>query len=354
MQFSHNIKFKFWQRVVLLCGLLCGLSAPLAVSQNTHRTRLKTNPKAYTGKRAWWLDYQYFPELQKIGLSDDTIPDLRQRLSFYLSGGYAGMTASSGDADFERKFGVGFGGRYSYFFSKIFGFRSGLDFSYARSSSSMGAYSDYYYKEDEEHDLIRYDYSLKKLNETYNYYMLSVPVEGVVQFGKFNIGAGVKLGFPIVASYSQTAESISNEAYFPQYDAHIDDSWVLACGKYDKVKSSSSYVACPLLLLGTLDVEYFFKLNEKYSVGIGAYVDCTLGSSTMRNKDLSGSKPSETTVLSTSDGVPAQIVSTSILSSKRDNQTKSVVDGSDYFSAGIKLSFNLNWYGPPKPRTKPY
>ena len=127
------------------------------------------------GARAWWLDYQYFPELQKIGLSDDTIPDLRQRLSFYLSGGYAGMTASSGMLILNENL-VGFGGCYSYFFSKIFGFRSGLDFSYARSSSSMGGISDYYYKEDEEHDLIL-RLLLEKLNETYNYYMPSVPVE---------------------------------------------------------------------------------------------------------------------------------------------------------------------------------
>lgn len=313
------------------------------------------NPNAYTGKRAWWLNYQYFPALTIFGLNDDTLPDVKHRYSVYVNGGYAGLNFSGSQATTDKKMGLGLGFRYNYFVSPHWGFRTGLGFDYMTSSAHMGEFSDEFVKTDQEFDEVRYNYNFESVDEDYKFYMLDVPVELVFQTSRIMAGAGVKLAFPVSVAYSQNIQNVQTEAYFPQYDVLVDDSWVMACGSYSSVKTSNSYQAAPIVFLATADLEYMIPVNHKCSVGIGAYIDYSISSSfSFRNRQQSDSYTEQTSVIGTTNEAPVALVGTSLLSGMKDDESNKVVSHIKYMNAGLRISLHINSYGPPKPRFKPY
>ena len=335
--------------VAIIATLLCGAGA-----QAQSRSALKMNPKAYTGKRAWWLNYQYFPAWQTIGIQSDTLPYVRHRLQVYANGGYAGISFKKvSTLDFERKFGLGLGAAYSYFFNEYVGFKTGLGFSYAQSKGSVGEFSDRYQKIDEEHDEVIYDYSLTSVHEDYDIYMFDVPFEVVGRYKRFSLAGGVKVDMPVALKYTQNMTAVVNGAYFPQYDAYVDESRVLMCGQLGNLHSNGTFIFPPVVVLLTGEFMYDIPVTKKYSVGVGAYVDYSISHLVVRPKDMSHHK-THSTLVSTSDIIPVHIETNSILSSQKNMETESVTTDVRYFNAGIKVSLNVNWYSEPKPRILPY
>ena len=329
------------------------LSAPMAYAQSANRA-LKMNPKAYTGKRAWWLNYQYFPELTIFGQSDDTIPDVKHRYSFFLNGGYAGFNFRRSDAESEAKFGIGAGFRYSHFVSPNWGFRTGLGFNYSSSSASMGPFRDKFVKIDQEFDIVRYKFNFESVKENYDAYLLDIPVQLLYQWKRFVAGAGLKISMPIVVSYDQLMTGVNTSAYFPQYDTYIDDSWVMGCGNYGNIASDNKFVVAPVICLLSADLEYLIPLKRKYAIGVGAYVDYSISSVIFRKSRLTNNVGDQESMVSTTNEVPIEVVTNSLMSALKNNEADRVVPNIKYLNVGIKVSFNINSYGPPKPKTKPY
>lgn len=348
--FSDILNFS--RRAFLFAGLvvlLLGASAHSVEAQN----KTYYNRNAYTGKRAWWLNYQYFPALEKIDVSDDTIPDLQQRLSFFAGIGYSGLRLKQDEVDFKMHVGAQIGARYDYLVCKHFGFRSGLDISFASSEGYLDNFSDYYYKVDEEFDEMEYMYSFSRVDEDYKLFLFDIPLQLVFNANRFSVGCGLKVALPVLA-YKQNVQDIHTSAYYPQYDVLVDDAWMIACGSYPSLKSDNSFTRCQIMFIGTLDMSYDFKISDKYSVGVGAYVDYSASHLGLRGRMLSDKITDENAVLTITDKVPVDIVGKSFLGASKNDLHEDIISSIRYFSAGIKLSFNLNWYGPEKPRTKPY
>ncbi len=339
---------------VLACMLLSHISMPVSYAQSA-AAALKMNPKAYTGKSAWWYNYQYFPELTIFGQSDDTIPDVKHRYSFYINGGYAGFEFSHTPASAQKSLGLGFGGRYNYFVSPNWGFRTGLGLDYAKTTAKMGEFVDDFLKTDQESDQVHYHYSFSSVEEDYDIYMLSVPLQLVYQYKRLMGGFGIKPAFPISVAYSQTITDINTKAYFPQYDVWVDDSWVMACGDYPYVPTSNKYMASPIVILATADLEYMIPVNRKFSIGVSAFIDYSINSSfSFRKSQLSSVYTDQNSMVGTTNEVPISLVNNSLLSGKKNYESESVVQHIHYMNAGLRVSLNVNSYGPPKPRTKPY
>ncbi len=336
--------------VVLSC--LC-LTAPVASAQSANRA-LKMNPRAYTGKRAWWLNYQYFPELTIFGQNEDTIPDVKHRFSFFLNGGYAGFAFKRSDATAERNFGLGFGFHYNHFVSPNWGFRTGLGLNYSSSSAKMGAFQDKFVKIDQEYDEVRYKYDFESVSEDYDAYLIDIPLQLVYHWKKLMVGAGFKMAFPLVVGYNQSMKGVTTSAYFPQYDDYIDDSWVMGCGYYSQFASDNKFAVAPVVCMLAADVEYMFPLNRKYSVGVGAYIDYSISSISFRKSQLTDNVGDQESMVGTTNEVPVSVVTNSLLSGMKNYESDKVVPVIKYMNAGIKVSLNINSYGPPKPKTKPY
>lgn len=357
------MRFEYCHRFVAKCRLvglllvalsgLCLLS-PVASAQSASHA-LKMNPNAYTGKRAWWFNYQYFPELTIFGQSDDTIPDVKHRYSFYVNGGYAGFDFKQSEATSDKKMGLGLGFRYNHFITPHWGFRTGVGFDFSTTSSSMGALKDEYVKTDQEFDQVRYNYDFQSVAEDYRIYLLDVPLELVYQWRRLMAGAGVKVAFPVSVAYSQSMSGVTTTAYFPQYDNLVDDSWVLVCGHFNELKSDNKFMVAPLICMLTADLEYMIPVNRKYSVGVGAYIDYSISSSfSFRKSQLADELTDQESMLGTTNEVPVALVTNSLLSGKKNLESDKVVSNIKYFNAGIRISLNINSYGPPKPKTKPY
>lgn len=312
------------------------------------------NPKAYTGKRAWWYNYQYFPELKIFGQSTDTIPDLQHKISLWAGAGLAGFSLEQNNIHIDGKWGMTFGARYNYYFTNNWAMRTGFSFAYAQSDGSMGYFTDSFTKTDQESDEVIYNYDLASLVENYDIYMLDVPIQLVYTWRRLDFGLGIKVAYPVAVAYTQSLDDVHTQAYFPQYDALITDSWVMGCGEYAEIKGDNKYLSAPLLFMGTFDVEYELPIGSKYSVGIGAFVDYSLSDFAFRHRQLDNLHTEQNTIVGTSDEAPIFLQNASMLSSKRNFESENVVRHMKYLNAGIKLSFNMNWYGPPKPKTKPY
>lgn len=340
------------QLLVAVAALL--LASPLAQAQSAHAA-LKMNPKAYTGKRAWWYNYQYFPELTIFAQNDDTIPDVAHRFSFFANGGYSGLRFSGSESSAQQNFGFGLGVRYNYFLSRNWGFRSGFSYSFATTDACLGAMADKFTKIDQESDELRYQYSFSSVDESYKLHLLDVPLQLVFQHKQLVAGLGVKFAMPVVVSYSQTVTDVKTEAYFPQYDVWVDESWVLGCGRYPVVESQNKFKAVPIVTLATADVEYMLPLNSKFSLGLGLYADYSLSSSfSFRNSQLGVERSSQSSLVGVTDQVPSSVVTSSLLSAMKDDESKHIVPHIKYFSAGLRVSVNVNTYGPAKPKTLPY
>ena len=352
MIFGKLKKWSFGHALLVVAFALAFLSVSESVSaQTSHKNFTKKN--AYTGKSAWWLNYQFFPALEQIGLSDDTLPDLKHRLSFHLGGGYGGMRFRDDFVDYSMKGGGQIGARYSLFLNKYFGFRTGLDFSFSTSNAHADYFEDYYTKIDEENDELRYDYSIDEVDEKYRLYLFQLPVQMVGKFGNFTTGLGLKFAIPVLA-YDQTLSGITNTGYYPAYDVLVDDSWVIAAGYYKNLASEHSYTRCQVIFIATADVEYDIKLNDKLSLGIGAYFDYSTSPLSARGRHITDAASAGEALLSTTNKVPVQFEGKSMVSAMKENESNEVVYDIRYFSAGLKVSLNINWYGDPKPRFKPY
>ncbi len=317
------------------------------------QTSLLVNPKMYVGKRSWIYTYQFFPDLDGR-LVDSTkihkpVPYNHHRFSFFGQGGMSGFRVNSRTIDFEQKGGFGFGANYTYFFNPYFGLKTGFDLVHSTSIAKVGAFSDKYTIVDSEQDETIYSFSIGELIENMKHMQLEFPVMLDFKEKNFDCGVGVKVGLPLKVNYDQTAEDLIQTAYYPQYDINVDDSWVLGCGRFETVSEVSHFKQTPVFIMFTGDLQYTFPLGEKYSISVGGYFDYAfLGISAKKSQDKHY-KQIDTydtnTLVTVSKSVPVEIVSESVLASRKGDQK--IVSNVLFMNFGLRVSFNLN-FGPDK------
>ncbi len=305
----------------------------------------------YVGKRSWIYTYQFFPDLDGRLVDSTTIhkavPYNHHRFSFYGQGGVSGFRVNSRKVDFEQKGGWGLGACYTYFFNPYFGLKTGFDLVHSHSIAKIGAFGDTYKIVDTELDETEYTFTVGSLTEDMKHMQLQFPVMLDFKEKNFDCGVGLKVGLPLKVNYDQEALDVIQTAYYPQYDVHVDDSWVLGCGNFETVSETSSFKQTPVFVMFTGDAQYSFPIGNKYSIGVGGYFDFAfLGISAKRTHDAHYNEI-ETydtqTLVTVTKSVPVEIVSESIMASRRGNNK--VVSNVLFINFGLRVSFNIN-FGP--------
>ncbi len=341
--------------VVVVATLLLLMSTSTVSARNPRRkpvqTSLLKDPKMYVGKRSWIYTYQFFPDLDGRLIDSTTVhkpvPFMHHRFSFFGQGGMSGFRTNSRMVSFDQNVGFGIGLNYSYFFNPYFGIKTGIDMVRSTSDAGIGAFSDEYTIVDSENDETVYTYSIGGVSEHMEHLQLEVPIMFAFKEKNFDCSFGLKVGVPMKVKYDQKDDDIIQTAYYPDYDVHVDDSWVLGCGTFQTVSQVSAFKQTPVFVMFTGDLQYTFPINDKYSISVGAYCDYAfLGISAKRTKD-EHFKEIETydtnTLLTVSKTVPVELVTESILSSRSYISNKKIVSNVLFSNFGLRVSFNLNY-----------
>lgn len=328
------------------------MSTTAAYARNPRRQPVKTSllvdPKMYVGKKSWIYTYQFFPDLDGRLVDSSKIHRPvefdHHRFSVFGQGGVSGFRCNSKTVDFEKNGGWGLGAHYTYFFNPYFGVKTGFDLVHSKTIAKVGAFGDTYTIVDTEQDETQYTFTVGALTEVMKHMQLEFPIMLDFKEEKFDCAVGLKVGLPLKVNYDQEAIDVVQTAYYPQYDVHVDDSWVLACGKFQTVSEVSSFKQTPVFVMLTGDMQYSIPVG-KYSIGIGAYCDFAfLGISAKKSHDehynVVETYDSHTLVTITKS-VPAEIVSESIMSTRRGDQK--IVSNVLFMNYGLRLSFNLNF-----------
>lgn len=340
--------------IIVVATLLMVMSATTMYARNPRRQPVKTtllvDPKMYVGKRSWIYTYQFFPDLDGRLVDSSKVhrpvPFDHHRFSFFLQGGMAGFRLNSKQVDFDQKGGWGFGSNYTYFFNPYFGVKTGFDLVHSNSFAKVGEFSDEYTIVDSEMDKTVYSYSIGAVEENLSHMQLEFPIMMDFKEKNFDCGLGLKVGLPLKVNYDQKNEDVIQIAYYPDYDVHVDDSWVLGCGTFETVSEKSAFKQTPVFVMFTGDMQYTFQINQKYSVSVGGYCDFAfLGISAKKSKDTHY-KEYDTydtnSMLTVTKTVPVELVSESILASKYKNNQK-VVSNVLFMNFGMRVSFNINY-----------
>lgn len=335
--------------------LLMLMSVSTVHARNPRRQPTKTSllidPKMYVGKRSWIYTYQFFPDLDGRLVDSSKVhkpvPFDRHRFSFFGQGGMSGFRLNSKVVDFDQKFGWGLGVNYTYFFNPYFGVKTGFDLIHSTSIAKIGAFSDEYTIVDSEQDVTQYKYSVGAVNEEMKHMQLEFPIMLDFKEKNFDCGVGLKVGVPLRVNYDQKADEVVQSAYYPQYNVHVDESWVLGCGEFETVSEVSSFKQTPVFVMFAGDMQYSFPIGEKYSIGVGAYCDFAfLGISAKKSQDTHYNEIEtydSNSLLTISKSVPVELVSESILASRNYKTNQKIVSNLLFMNFGFRVSFNINY-----------
>lgn len=338
---------------IVVATLLMLMSTTTVYARNPRRqpnkTSLLVDPKMYVGKRSWIYTYQFFPDLDGRLVDSSKVhkpvPFNRHRFSFFGQGGIAGFRVNSKTVDFDQKGGWGLGAHYTHFFNPYFGVKTGFDIVHSTSIANVGAFGDKYTIVDSEQDVTEYSFTVGSLTENLKHMQLEFPIMLDFKEKRFDCGLGLKVGLPLKVNYDQEANDVIQTAYYPQYDVHVDESWVLGCGRFETVSEKSSFKQTPVFIMFAGDAQYSIPIGDKYSVSIGGYCDFAfLGISAKKSHDehYNDIDTYDTkTLVTISKSVPAEIVSESIMATS--NHNKKIVSNVLFINFGIRVSFNINY-----------
>jgi hypothetical protein len=155
---------------------------------------------------------------------------------------------------------------------------------------------------DSEGDRFDMHTALSKYKETQNTMFLNIPIMLQVQVGvkhKFYAMGGIKLGIPVSCKYKVSEFTLTNKAYYPEYD-----NWMTApeFAGYGTFTNRESNGKLPLKVSGTLALEagMKWKIAEVFAIYTGLYLDYGLNNMLKNNNfvNYSSAHPAEFTTTS--------------------------------------------------------
>ena len=162
---------------------------------------------------------------------------------FSINGG-GGLSAlnyklSSGDRSlgFGGEFGIG----YTCLFAKTVGVHVGAGVGLYNATATLdGVAIDTDNLTDDEGDRFKLRSTLNNYEESQNAMFLNIPVMVQFQTGlvhKFYAMGGVKIGIPLSCKYEVSGATITNEAYYPDYDNWLINQTFAGYGTFDNISS---------------------------------------------------------------------------------------------------------------------
>ncbi|MCL2042371.1 MAG: PorT family protein [Bacteroidales bacterium] len=128
---------------------------------------------------------------------------------------------------------------------------------------------------DDEGDRFNMHTTLHGYQETQNATFLNIPVMAHFQTGlvhKFYAMGGVKVGLPVSCKYDLSGATLTNEAYYPEYDNVLKEPTFAGYGDFDNI-SSSGKTKYKISAALALEAGMKWNIGSLLAVYTGAYFD---------------------------------------------------------------------------------
>ncbi|MDD3405305.1 MAG: hypothetical protein PHH23_03455 [Paludibacteraceae bacterium] len=263
---------------------------------------------------------------------------LSQYFSLVFGGGISGLTYVSDFGGLSPAANALFGVTYSFYIRGKAGLKFGVDLAYAGSKYEAVSYHDLYSVVDVEKDVMDVYYTVDKISERHNQWLLEIPFQLALRFDPITIDIGPKISIPIVRNYQEQLSGVDLRCYYPTYDVEIDKAIALAADKYAETTVNDKidyFPACWISL--SANFAYSFMLKSGNELGLGVYADYALN----RYKNQRTRNLSLVSITDTHDGIPVERLSESVLQSNHALSGKQVVSEFGYFCVGLKLTYDI-------------
>lgn len=216
--------------------------------------------------------------------------DNKHELSISMGGGNAGFNPkmiNQGVLDIKKDNGNGinFGIGYAYNFSESFALVSGLNIDMYKSEFSLNQFGGNYMSIDSENDSFLLQYSANGYKEELKATYLSIPLMARYTYnindswGLF-VSGGAKVGFMMNSKYNNSLESVTAQGAYVQWGngtdiPTIDDIELEGFGTTNGLKSNGD-LDLKTKFSAAAELGARYKINSKYSIYLGGYVDYTL------------------------------------------------------------------------------
>ena len=266
----------------------------------------------------------------------------------------AGLHAGAAGWSAEREYigtnaGVHAGAHiyYNYISPSVIGFRAGLTFDCHNAGFGMNGYADSYSTIDVDGQRMVIDYNISNLRERNTSWSVSVPLQLAWNIDRFTLYTGAKAVFPMTCSRRQTVEHAALSVYYPAYDNRIEDSYPLAASRDFDMSDAGTIELPPVQWWLALELNYALPLRlvsrkSRQYVIVGVYFDYGLTRLTPTPSKASGL----IMLTDTRDGLPLQRLLTPVMTANR--QGNPLVSSCSLFDVGIKLSYAISSYTPPR------
>ncbi|MCL2167766.1 MAG: PorT family protein [Lentimicrobiaceae bacterium] len=173
-------------------------------------------------------------------------------------------------------FGGEFGLGYTCVFGKTVGIHIGADLSFYKTKADLNGVNVVTAKlTDNEGDSFDMHSTLNSYNEIQNAMFLNIPVMLHIQAGqdhKFYAMAGVKAGIPLSCKYKVSNFTLTNKAYYPEYDNWLTDQEFAGYGKFENINSNGKQKYQISVALA-LEAGAKWKITKKFAIYTGVYFD---------------------------------------------------------------------------------
>jgi len=113
---------------------------------------------------------------------------------------------------------------------------------------------------------------LTNYNETQSVMFLTIPVMAHFQMAPFYVMGGIKAGIPLSGKYKSKDATLTNEAYFPDFDNYMKTQTFLGYGSF-KGKDFDGELDLGLSMMLALETGMSWRLNGNLSLYSGLYFD---------------------------------------------------------------------------------
>lgn len=157
---------------------------------------------------------------------------------------------------------------------------------------------------DDENDKFDLHTKLSDYKETQRTMFLNIPIMGQYQVEPFYFMAGVKIGIPLNGKYTSKDATLTNEAYYPDYDVWLDVQTFKGYGKF-RNRDSNGGIDLGVTVMLALEAGMKWNIGDKLLLYTGAYFDYGLNNS---------SKTSQQPFVNYNKNHPSDFTTNSVLS----------------------------------------
>jgi len=189
--------------------------------------------------------------------------------------------------DKQLGFGAEFGVGYTCIFTKTIGIRIGADIALLSGSANLyDATVVTRNLTDNEGDRFNLHSTLSQYKESQNATFLNIPVMAQFQTGenhKLYALAGAKIGIPISSKFKVSDATITNEAYYPDFDNWLKKQEFAGYGTFKNISSEGkpNFTISAAL---ALEAGMKWKIGKSLAVYTGAYFDYGLNNIAPKNE----------------------------------------------------------------------